>query len=129
MKKDLYTVFIFKSGEKFYFKNNKLHREEGYAIVSSLVSSKDKDAEDEHLYNIVFPNHKNITGDFFRFKFSDGSETMLEHPSRYIYKSSYYLDGIYHSEEAFKIYHIEKLQNELASQLNINETVNKKIKV
>lgn len=124
MKKDFYTLFIFKSGEKFYFKNNKLHREAGHAIVSALFSNKDNNAVDQHLYDKVLA--KNSTGNYFKFKFSDGSETILESPVRYMYASAYYLDGKLYEAQEFKI---SKLQKELQSQLPTNETAIKKIKI
>jgi hypothetical protein len=124
MKKDIYTVFIFKSGERFYFKNNELHREAGFAIVSTLSSSKDNNAVDEHLYDKVLA--RNSTGNYFTFKFADGSQTRLKSPVRYMYASAYYLDDKIYSEQEFKI---AKLQDELQEQLPTNETAIKKLKL
>lgn len=127
MKKDLYTVFIFKSGERFYFKNNELHREAGFAIVSPLFLNKENLAVDEELYTKVFP--KNARGDYFTFKFGDGTKKVLASPKSYMYASSYYLNGRVCSEQQFKEYHIQKLQEELQNQLSKNETAIKKLKL
>lgn len=131
MKKDLYTLFIFKDGTRFYFKNNKLHRENGPAIISAFSAStthKDYSEDiDVKLYNKVFP--KNSSKPYFVFKFSDASEIIMESPIQYIYKTSYYIENQFYSEEKFKEHQKLKIKEELENTLILNELITKKLKL
>jgi hypothetical protein len=135
-KKDLYTVFIFRGGERFYFKNNQLHRELGPAIIGPLTVRK-KNYEDlyvnlgdEILYKQIFVKSRNKKDDSFLFKFADGSELKMTSPIKYIYDSAYYLNDITYSEKEFIEFKIKKFKDELSNDLSVNQTNNtKKVKI
>jgi hypothetical protein len=116
---DEYLVYTGHHNTTFYFKNKKLHREAGPAIICRKDNNKKKfeGLKDESLYTRVFePIEQN--------------EEMLFHV---IYcDSNYYLDGVrYPTANEMHKARTEKAKNELAEELSANETVKipKKIKI
>jgi hypothetical protein len=123
--KDLYTVFIFSEGYRFYFKNNQLHREAGLAIIGHINARK-KNYEDlyvnlgdETLYKKIFIKSRNKKQDFFIFKFMDSSEVIMTSPIKYIYDSDYYLNGIKFDGKEFTEHKIIKFKKELSNELSV----------
>jgi hypothetical protein len=114
-------------GVYFYYKNGKLHREEGPAIVSSydIGRIKGRKSKDEVLYKekiiheAVPPGHTNTA--------------IIEDPSGLcpeINMAVYYLEGQPYSKKDFKEIKTKiDMKNELSKELSLNESNIKKNKI
>lgn len=133
--KDEYIFFINENKTRFYYKNKRLHRELGPAVVIFDDNNKYTNLEDEHLYKQVFdkvisisPNTQSVIKGYLIF---DGIHFINELPqipgmiSHYRF-STYYWEGIPCSKEQFEII---KMKNELEKNMFINELTETKTKV
>lgn len=118
---DEYLVYTSPTHDTFYFKNRKLHRESGPAIVCRKDKNKGNfvGLHDQVLYKRVFDPVEHEQNDPILFE-------------AFHCDSSYYLEGIrYKTENELHIARTEKAKNELAEELSTNETIKipKKLKI
>jgi hypothetical protein len=134
--KDEYIFFINQFKTRFYYKNKRLHRENGPAVVISEDKDKYINLEDKDLYKEVFepviqsiPNNKE--SNIKEYLIFDGIHFMNTLPHRpgmisHYRFSIYYWDGTPYSKEQFEII---KLKNELENNMIINESTETRTKV
>lgn len=133
---DEYIFFINQYKTRFYYKNKKLHRGVGPAVVIFEDQDKYSHLEDLDLYNQVFepviaahPNNKDLN--IKEYLVFDGIHFINELPhipgmiSHYRF-STYYWDGRPCSREQFEII---KLRSELENEMFINEKIETMAKV
>jgi hypothetical protein len=113
---DEYLVYTGHHNTTFYFKNKKLHREAGPAIICRKDNNKKKfeGLKDESLYTRVFePIAQNEM--LFNVIYCD---------------SCYYLDDVRHTEQEFNnLVKIKQLNKELQEDLPRNKKETKSLKI
>lgn len=149
-----YQFYTNSNGVRFYYKNKKLHREEGPAIVIPRDADKYLDLNDKELYKkSVNPvlDHKgsiatyldnmygpkkakinNVFGDYLddNNNFWNQNEIILEKHELAWNKSTFFLEGKEYSEEEFKKFQIKKLKDELKNELSVeNKQIPPKLKL
>lgn len=120
---DQYIVYLIK-GASFYYKNNKLHREEGPAYVPEQSKSLYRNLSDHNLYkrvtihdlkesDVVYPIYNKLFNGFYL------SNTPL-----------FFLEGIQYEKSDFKVKAEKfKLNRELQKKMPIHESTSKKMKI
>lgn len=121
-KQDEYIVKIYDDGTRFYYKNNKLHREAGPAIINSKHVEYYINLVDEHLYKEVHQKTPKKEGKMITIETESGPIITYEGPIEYHYSTEYYLEGKPYKKEEFDAILLEK---ELPKQ----EGQSKKIKL
>lgn len=153
-KKDQYELYINKSGVIFHYKNKKLHRESGPAVVIAKDVEKYVHLEDKLLYKkSISPivNHEgsltkyldstnkisgkacksgNMFGDYLdsQNNFWNQNEFLLQKHELNWNKSEFYLEDKEYSEEDFKKIQAKKFKEQLQSELS-TENIDKKPKL
>lgn len=149
--KDQYELYINKSGVIFYYKNKKLHREFGPAIVIPRDAERYTNLEDKDLYKkSISPiiNHEgslskyldntskssgkscknsNIFGDYLdsQNNFWNQNDFVLQKHELAWNKSTFYLEDKEYTEEQFKRIQVKKLKDELQNELPTETTQSK----
>lgn len=127
--KDEYLVFVRYDKTRFYFKNRKLHREAGPAIVRPEDENKYTNLIDEELYKEVTDSLVSEYGldEEKIIDLPNGKVLLiLEEPMSYYLGSFYFLDGMQYKEQQFNAI---KLRKELSEKLNQQNLLEKKSKV
>jgi hypothetical protein len=148
---DKYELYINKSGVIFYYKNKKLHREAGPAIVIARDAEKYANLEDKDLYKkSISPivNHDgaitkyidnmygnpgkssksgNIFGDYLdsQNNFWNQNDFVLQKHELNWNKSEFYLEDKEYSEEEFKKIQAKKFKEQLQFELSTENTEKK----
>lgn len=149
-KEDEYLVFVRKGdGSRFYYKNRKMHREAGPAIVCPTEIEKYTGLSDEGLHKetvidlLIIDSGAEVSTinleKLYEFTVVEDSKeitmsipngqsfVVIEAPSAYFMGSLYYLDGIKLSEKEFDASILRnKIENELEQT---SSTTNKKPKI
>jgi hypothetical protein len=106
-------------GGFFYYKNGRLHREAGPAIIFPKL--KDNNLGDEHLYKEEIITTMNPYGYFSQYVVED----CYEHTP-----AKYYLEGSGYSKKDFEEIKVKlDLKNELSNELSMIQSNNKKVKI
>lgn len=123
---DKYVVYIRKDGTRFYYKNNKLHRESGPAIVISDDKDKYTKLDDDSLYEKTFqPVLVDVREDMYEVvKFPNGKIVTYETTMTFYIFSQYYLDGMKYSEKEFQTIKLkENMEKDLAEKLENSKRI------
>ncbi len=142
---DKYIVYVNSLGDRYYYKNDKQHREAGPAVIYSFELKDDMDLLDNGLYTEVFKNppsdikitvakdtgagKSNVNLNKVINKLNSYKSNHIitfESPIEYVYKSNYWLNGINYLKEEFDILILKK---EIEKDLPTSETKDKKIKI
>jgi hypothetical protein len=116
--KDEYLVYTRNDRTRFYYKNKKLHREAGPAVVIYEEYNKYLNLGDENLYKRTTESvEKTNSDDFLVECLPNGNFVVLKDPPIYYLTSYYYLNGIEYTEQEFNAIILkEKLCKELAEK-------------
>lgn len=139
---DEYTFYIDGDGTTFYYKNKKLHREEGPAFISKSNKSEFLNLKDQYSYKEVFEPYKKEIAENIKAIYSVHNTNSMKKISTifpktinavisfeapieyvYVYSFAYYLEGIEYSKKEFDIIilknKMEKELNQVGSQVKI----------
>jgi hypothetical protein len=105
---DEYILKIQDDGTRFYYKNNKLHREAGPALINRRDVEKFSNLVDEHLYKEVHKKRPKKELKMVTIETENGPIFTYEGPIEYHYSTEYYLDGKTYQEEEFNAILLEK---------------------
>lgn len=128
---DEYVFYDKEDGARFYFKNKKLHREAGPAIVVPNEREKYINLIDESLYKpIPVVKTQSISSQsYYEDVFSENGSVYRPNLIYNLYavpKSEYYLDGTNYPEKKFNVL---VLKNQLENQLGQQQNTTKKTKI
>jgi hypothetical protein len=120
--KEEYIVFIEKNGNRFYYKDGKLHREDGPAYVPSQFKEEYTGLADQELYRKIVLLHfdKDELAKVFKPEQMNG----VSHPR--LKELGYYLDGIQYPKRDFDKF---ALARKLDGDLSTNPNERKKPKI
>lgn len=121
IKQDEYIIYINIAGSKFYYKNKKLHRENGPAYFCNKN-------DDVHL--LVEENYQEIIQNPFDDQTRLSEKFQILNKDLWPFSCQFFLEGVNYSEEDFIIISQKiKLKDELKENLVVNEKATKKIKL
>lgn len=115
------------NGVYFYYKNGKLHREAGPAIVSSydIGRIKGRKPKDESLYKEEIVK-ESVPIEHINVDVVDDSNVLCPE----LYPATYYLEGQAYTKKQFdELKAIIDMKNELSTELLVNENHSKKVKI
>jgi hypothetical protein len=154
-QKDQYQLYINSNGVRFYYKNKKLHREDGPAIVIPKDVEKYSQLKDNTLYkksiapiinhegaitkyinNMYGTDEKKCNGNVFldylnnQNNFWNQNDMVLQKYELAWNKSAFFLEDKEYSEEEFKKFQAKKIKDELQNELPVENTNSKpKLKI
>jgi hypothetical protein len=118
---DKYEMFIETNYKIYFFKNGKLHREAGPAIVLNKDIEKYTNLSDKVLYKLIDkPLYPPLVDPYSAENFNASFQNIISNDSEY------YLEGKEYTEDEFKVLMLKK---ELDSQLHTNDTISRKPKI
>lgn len=126
--KDEYLAYTRKDGTIFYYKNKKLHREAGPAIVIHEEFKKYTNLEDEGLYKkVTNPVIVSSSNDFEIKTLPNGDFMVYERSITYYVGSSHYINGIFYSEQQFNAIKLKEYLDKTISKSEDKEETKTKV--